>query len=590
MLEGSNDLHEVTHLVLDEVHERSIDSDFLLIVLKRLMEKRRDLKVVLMSATVDAERFSAYLGGAPVLNVPGRTFPVQVRHLEDAIELTGYTPSNSQPEKQIELDDDAPEGDAESTKSDLSKSLSKYSPATRSTLAQLDEYRIEFDLIVQLIASISSDENLQKYSKAILVFLPGIAEIRTLNDLLLGDPRFTKDWLVYPLHSTIATEDQESAFVVPPPGLRKIVLATNIAETGITIPDVTCVIDTGKHREMRFDERRQLSRLIDTFISRANAKQRRGRAGRVQEGLCFHMFTKYRHDHLISDQQTPEMLRLSLQDLAIRVKICKIGGIEDTLGSALDPPSVKNIRRAIDALVDVRALTASEELTPLGHQLARLPLDVFLGKLILLGTIFKCLDMAITVAAILSSKSPFTAPFGQRAQADNAKMLFKRGDSDLLTVYNAYSAWKRVCQANSGSGKEFQFCRKNFLSQQNLANIEDLKGQLLVSLADSGFLSLTEEERRSLSRLRFSVGRGRRQQQFFDVPRRVNINSENDLVSASVIAWSFYPKILVRDTPGTKGLRNIGNNQFISLHPSSVNRGQLDIRWLSYYHIMQSKT
>lgn len=590
MLEGSNDLQEVTHLVLDEVHERSIDSDFLLIVLKKLLKRRKDLKVVLMSATVDAERFSAYLDGAPVLNVPGRTFPVQVRYLEDAVELTGYTPADSQPDKMVDIDDDLVESEGENPKSDVSKSLTGYSSRTRSSLAQLDEYRIEFDLIVQLIAHIAVDDDLQNYSKAILVFLPGIAEIRTLNDMLLGDPRFAKDWLVYPLHSSIATEDQESAFLIPPPGIRKIVLATNIAETGITIPDVTCVIDTGKHREMRFDERRQLSRLIDTFISRANAKQRRGRAGRVQEGLCFHMFTKYRHDNLMSDQQTPEMLRLSLQDLAIRVKICKIGGIEETLGDALDPPSAKNIRRAIDALVDVRALTQAEELTPLGHQLARLPLDVFLGKLILLGVIFKCLDMAITVAAILSSKSPFSAPFGQRTQADNARMAFRRGDSDLLTIYNAYLAWKRVCQSAGGGGKEFQFCRKNFLSQQTLANIEDLKGQLLTSLADSGFLSLTEEERRTLSRARFSGGRGRRHQHFFEIPRRVNLNSDNDVVSASVIAWSFYPKILVREAPGSKGLRNIGTNQSISLHPSSVNRGRLDLRWLSYYHIMQSKT
>ncbi|KAJ4143531.1 hypothetical protein NW765_000678 [Fusarium oxysporum] len=198
--------------------------------------------------------------------------------------------------------------------------------------------------------------------------------------------------------------------------------------------------------------------------------------------------------------------------------------------------------------------------------------------------------MAITSAAILSSKSPFSAPFGQRTQADNARMAFRRGDSDLLTIYNAYLAWKRVCQsAGGGGGKEFQFCRKNFLSQQTLANIEDLKGQLLTSLADSGFLSLTEDERRALSRARFSGGRGRRQQQFYDIPRRVNLNSDNDVVSASVIAWSFYPKILVRDVPGSKGLRNIGTNQSISLHPSSVNRGRHDLRWLSYYHIMQSR-
>jgi ATP-dependent RNA helicase DHX29 len=588
MLEGSNDLKEITHLVLDEVHERSIDSDFLLIVLKKLLTKRKDLKVVLMSATVDAERFSKYLGGAPVLNVPGRTFPVQVKYLEDAVELTGYSiEQNNQPS--VELDDDAFDIEAEnSSKPELIKTLKHYSPKTRNTLSNLDEYRIEFDLVVQLVSRIATDPTYVPFSKAILIFLPGIAEIRTLNDMLLGDRNFANNWLIYPLHSTIATEEQEAAFLVPPEGVRKIVLATNIAETGITIPDVTCVIDTGKHREMRYDERRQLSRLIDAFISRANAKQRRGRAGRVQEGLCFHLFTKYRHDHTMSDQQTPEMLRLSLQDLAIRVKMCKIGGIEETLTQALDAPSAKNINRAVDALVDVRALTASEELTPLGIQLARLPLDVFLGKLILLGTIFKCLDMAITVAAILSSKSPFVAPFGQRNQADTVRLAFRRGDSDLLTVYNAYLAWKRVCQSASGGG-EFQFCKKNFLSQQTLANIEDLKGQLIVSLVDSGFLSLTDEERKTLNRLRYASGGRRRFQSFFEVPQRVNGNSDNDVVSQSVIAWSFYPKLLVRDVPGGKGLRNVNNNQAISLHPSSVNKGHNELRWLSYYHIMQAK-
>jgi ATP-dependent RNA helicase DHX29 len=593
MLEGSTDLSEITHLVLDEVHERSIDSDFLLIVLKKLMEKRKDLRVVLMSATVDAEKFARYLGNAPVLYVPGRTYPVRAHYLEDAVQLAGYTTDTKQRERVTELDDDSLDAEQPDNKTaDIIQSLSGYSAKTRATIAALDEYRIEFDLIVQIIGRVATDPDLMRYSSATLVFLPGIAEIRTLNDLLLGDKFFSSgNWVIYPLHSTIATEDQEAAFLVPPPGVRKIVLATNIAETGITIPDVTCVIDTGKHREMRFDEKKQLSRLIDTFISKANAKQRRGRAGRVQEGLCFHLFTKFRHDNLMSDQQTPEMLRLSLQDLAMRVKICQIGGIEETLSQALDAPSTKNIRRAVDALIDVRALTPAEDLTPLGVQLARLPLDVFLGKLILLGTIFKCLDMALTVSAILSSKSPFVAPFGQRAQADTVRLGFRRGDSDLLTVYNAYQAWKRVCQSAAGVGQEFQFARKNFLSPQTLSNIEDLKGQLIVGLADSGFLPLTDEERRKLRSMRSSFGGGRRRQQaFFELPQRVNLFSDNDDIVQSVIAWSFYPKLLVRDVPGSKGLRNVGNNQAISLHPSSVNRGHNELRWLSYYHIMQNKS
>lgn len=264
MLEGSNDLRDITHIVLDEVHERTIDSDFLLIILRKLMVRRPDLKVVLMSATVDAARFSKYLDGAPVLNVPGRTFPVQVKYLEDAVELTGYSLDNGSSQKYADLDDlDAGDVAVDDTATaDNTKALRGYSAKTRTTIAQIDEYRIDFDLVTQLLAKIATTDRFMMYSKAILVFLPGIGEIRQLNDMLVGHPVFASNWYVYPLHSTIASEDQEAAFLVPPPGTRKIVLATNIAETGITIPDVTCVVDTGKHREMRFVKPKQIPRHI----------------------------------------------------------------------------------------------------------------------------------------------------------------------------------------------------------------------------------------------------------------------------------------------------------------------------------------
>jgi len=325
MLERSPKLEDVTHLVLDEVHERGIDSDFLLIVLKKLLSKRKDLKVILMSATVDTDRFSRYLNNAPVLNVPGRTFPVTTKFLEDVIELTKFTieerdaRNNKSSKYNDEWDDSLDEESNENSNPTLTiDALSNYSKETKTTLSRINEYQIQYELIVKLIEAVASNPQYVGYSKAILVFLPGIGDIRKLNEYLLGHPAFGTHgayadgkrgggrrpgngggWLIYPLHSAIASEEQEAAFLVPPEGMRKIVLATNIAETGITIPDVTCVIDSGKHKEMRFDERRQLSRLIETFISRANATQRRGRAGRVQEGLCFHLFTKERYESFV---------------------------------------------------------------------------------------------------------------------------------------------------------------------------------------------------------------------------------------------------------------------------------------------------
>ena len=249
MLEGTDDLGDITHIVLDEVHERSIDSDFLLIVLRKLLKRRSDLKVVLMSATVNAERYSDYLDGAPIMNVPGRTFPVDTKYLEDAVEVTNFS-TDSGPHggaEAVEYDDD----DAARIPSQIAD-LRGYSPKTLTTLAKLDEYRVSYGLIARLLETIATSAIYAPYSKAILVFLPGMAEIRRLNDILAGHRTFTSGWYIYALHSTIARDEQERAFLVPPPGVRKIVLATNIAETGITIPDVTCVIDTGKHKEMRF--------------------------------------------------------------------------------------------------------------------------------------------------------------------------------------------------------------------------------------------------------------------------------------------------------------------------------------------------
>ena len=316
-----------------------------------------------MSATVDAEKISAFFGGCPTLHVPGRTFPVDVRYLEDAVEFTKWSISETSPyarrrkstlqisfslvfnihgtvhdkfyrskaradwsEDMAARDEDEDDAIQENVK--LEK---RYSSATATTINMLDERLIPYDLIIRLLERICfEDEEHASYSPAILVFMPGLGEIRKLNDLLSDHNHFGgNDFRIYPLHSTLSSENQGAVFDIPPTGVRKIVigalpynvhgstlttlLATNIAETGITIPDITCVIDTGKYREMRFvpfsifprtmpdplnrfDEKRQISRLVETFVAKSNAAQRRGRAGRVQRGLCFHLFTRVRHD------------------------------------------------------------------------------------------------------------------------------------------------------------------------------------------------------------------------------------------------------------------------------------------------------
>ncbi|TBU35097.1 P-loop containing nucleoside triphosphate hydrolase protein [Dichomitus squalens] len=596
---------EITHIIIDEVHERTIESDFLLIVLKSLLLQRPDLKIILMSATLEAEKISAYFGGCPVLSVPGRTFPVDVRFLEDAVEFTGWKVVDGSPyarrgrdkfyrnKARLDWTEDtaAGEDDDDDTGPQESVTLEKrYSPETISTVNLLDERLIPYDLIIRLLERVCfEDSSYASYSSAILIFMPGMGEIRRLNDMLMEHRVFSAEdqFRIYPLHSTISSEQQGAVFDIPPPGVRKIVIATNIAETGITIPDITCVIDTGKHREMRFDEKRQISRLVETFIAKSNAAQRRGRAGRVQSGLCFHLFTKARHDTKMAGHPDPEIMRLSLSDLALRIKIMKVNlgtSIEDVLSRALDPPLGINVQRAVSALVEVRALTATEEITPMGRLLSQLPTDVHLGKFLLIATLFRCLDPALTIAATLNSKSPFLTPLGLEAEAERAKLSFRTENSDFLTLHNAFASWRRA----SGNGIARKFCKTNYLSHQNLQQIEELRTQFLSYLVDSSFIHVDRAFIKELSRARYNRGKTR----FVMVPPDLDVNSGNAAIVHAALAAGLYPKILAVD-PSKGEMRTITNNQPASFHPSSVNfrrrLPEFGVNHLCYFTLMHSK-
>ena len=574
MLESSPMLEQLDCLILDEVHERTLETDLLFIVLRELLKKRPDLRIVLMSASVDAKKFSEYFEGAPVLDIPGRTFPVEVKFLEDAVEATNDISdedmsSSPEPEEPQEEEDDAQLAKGRTVEK---VELKSYSSKTRRRLARMDEYRIDYGLVVKLAVAIATKEEYVNYSSAILIFMPGIAEIRRLHRALLATDIFSEGCHMHLLHSSFSTEELERAFSAPPKGQRKIVIATNIAETGITIPDVTAVIDTCKEKIMRFNERRQLSKLTEAFISRSSAKQRRGRAARVQEGLCFHLVTKYHHDKILQEQSTPEILRLSLQDPILRVKVWNLGSAEETLQAAITPPPRKNIVRAVEKLREAGALTGSEQLTPLGEQVARLPLDVGLSKLAILGAVFTCLDPVLAIISVMTSKSPFIGGVDGRA-------YFNRSDSDLLSTMNAYEGWKRA----RSKGVSSQFCQKNFLSEQTLIQIEEQKVQLFVYLVDGGQVVLNREERSELNKARI-VSFHRRD--MYEIPVRYNRLVPDDILLC-LIGMAFYPRVLVREG---KGWRNVYTNQQVSLARESVNNGgPKSVKWLSFSEAMQAR-
>ena len=574
MLESSPMLEQLDCLILDEVHERTLETDLLFIVLRELLKKRTNLRIVLMSATVDARKFSDYFDGAPVLDIPGRTFPVEIGFLEDALEATNNI-SDSNVLASIEPDDDQDVDDNDQSANSRTTEkvdLAGYSNKTRKRLAKMDGYRIDYGLIVKLAVAIATEPVYAKYASAILIFMPGLAEIRRLYRALSANDTFSQSWQLHLLHSSFSTEELEQAFSVPPSGQRKIVIATNIAETGITIPDVTTVIDTCKEKIMRFNERRQLSKLTEGFISRSSAKQRRGRAARVQDGLCFHLVTRHHHDNFLQEQSTPEILRLSLQDAILRIKLWKLGSAEETLDAAITQPPKKNIVRAVEKLREAGAITGSERLTALGEQVARLPLDVALAKLAILGAVFKCLDPVLAIISIMTSKSPFVSGGGGAA-------AFMRSDSDLLSALNAYESWKRA----KAKGLSVQFCQKNFLSEHALVQIEELRVQLLVYLVDGGQVALDQDERMQLSKARVTSLYRR---DLYDLPSRYNKQVGDDTL-LSLISMSFFPRILIREG---KAWRNVYTNQQVSLASESVNiTAPRSVKWLCFSEAMQLK-
>ncbi|KAG7961526.1 hypothetical protein I3843_09G021600 [Carya illinoinensis] len=543
------ELTGVSHLLVDEIHERGMNEDFLLIILNDLLPRRPDLRLILMSATINADLFSKYFGNAPIIHILELTFPVAEFFLEDVLEKTRYN---------IKSEFDNVEGNSRRRRQQDSKKdplmelfedvnidsyYKNFSTSTRKSLEAWSGSQLDLGLVEATIEYICRHEG----DGAILVFLMGWDDISKLLDKVkgnsfLGDP---SKFLVLPLHGSMPTLNQREIFDRPPPNKRKIVLATNIAESSITIDDVVHVIDCGKAKETSYDALNKLACLLPSWISKASAHQRRGRAGRVQPGICYRLYPKMIHDAMVQ-YQLPEILRTPLQELCLHIKSLQLGTVGSFLAKALQPPDTLAVQNAIELLKTIGAVDDMEELTPLGCHLCTLPLDPNIGKMLLMGSIFQCLNPALTIAAALAHRDPFILPINRKEEADAAKRYFA-GDScsDHIALLKAFEGWKDAKR----KGKERAFCWANFLSPVTLQMMEDMRMQFLDLLSDIGFVDKS---------------RG---------PNAYNQYSHDLEMVCAILCAGLYPNVVQCQIRGKRTAFYTKEVGKVDIHPASVNAG-----------------
>ncbi|KAI1326854.1 P-loop containing nucleoside triphosphate hydrolase protein [Xylariaceae sp. FL0255] len=477
-------LADVSHVVIDEVHERSLDTDFLLSIIRDVLKSRKNLRLVLMSATLDAATFEQYFTSVGLkvglVEIAGRTFPVEDYYLDEIIRLTNFTGENDR------YRDTRDDGYADSGDRNDKGSIEGQDPIKK--IIQRLGSRINYSLLVETTKCIDDDLHHSGKKGGILIFLPGVAEInRTVYQL-----KSISSLHVLPLHASLDTREQRRVFSNPPSGKRKVVVATNVAETSITIDDIVAVIDTGKVKETSFDAQNNMRKLEESWASRAACKQRRGRAGRVQAGKCYKLYTKGLEMSTMAERPEPEIRRVPLEQLCLSVRAMGIRDIAGFLGRTPTPPTVVAVQNAVTMLQRMGALDG-DELTALGQQLAMIPTDLRCGKLMVYGAIFGCLDDCITIAAILSSRSPFISPSDKRDSAKEARMRFARGDGDLLTDLRAFRQWNTMADEGTPPRQLRNFCDDNFLSYQTLSDISTTRTQYYSALIEIGIISTSSK-------------------------------------------------------------------------------------------------
>lgn len=422
-------------LIIDEAHERSLNIDFILGCVQRIMERRRDLKLIITSATIDTEKFSKAFGGAPVIEVSGRAYPVELR----------YRPPESFPKLKDEPG---------------------YVETAAAAVAELQEETPWGD---------------------ILVFMPTEQDIRETCDLIAAqsDPSV----LILPLFARLSEAEQTRIF--SPAAGRKIIVATNIAETSITVPGIRFVVDTGLARISRYLPRSRSTALPVTPISQSSADQRKGRCGRIAEGVCVRLYSE--DDFLQRPVFTPpEIRRANLAEVILRMTAWRLGDVKTF--PFIDRPVEKSVQDGFELLLELGAIFERSsrrhgrrfDLTDRGRIMARIPLDPRLSRMLIEARPARCLDPITVIASVLSIQDPRERPPEKSASADEAHALFKDPSSDFYTYINIWHRYDQLRQAGAGSSRLKKFCRDHFLSWRRMREWSDIYSQMRRILAECG--------------------------------------------------------------------------------------------------------
>lgn len=408
------DMTRYSCIMLDEAHERTISTDVLFALLKKALKRRPDMKVIVTSATLDADKFSAYFNECPIFTIPGRTFPVEILYSRE------------------------PESD--------------YLDAALVTVMQI---------------------HLTEPKGDILLFLTGQEEIDTSCEILyermkaLGPS--VPDLLILPVYAQLPSEMQSRIFEPAPPGSRKVVIATNIAETSITIDEIYYVVDPGFVKQNAYDPKLGMDSLVVTPISQAQANQRAGRAGRTGPGKCFRLYTEAAYQSEMLPTTIPEIQR---QNLANTILMLKAMGINDLLHfDFMDPPPINTMLTALEELYALSALDDEGLLTRLGRKMADFPMEPSLAKVLIAAVDYKCSDEMLSLVAMLNLPNVFYRPKEKQSQADQKKSKFHDPHGDHLTLLNVYNAWKH-------SGYSSPWCFENFIQARSMRRAKDVRDQL----------------------------------------------------------------------------------------------------------------